>query len=126
MLVTHDVEVSVGDGGRILGPVSLQVAPGTLVALMGPSGSGKSTLMRVLSGITRPTAGTADWSGETAAAAVHALGYVPQRESVHDRLTVREALSYAASMRLQPDAPVAELVDLDAVRARVGRRWPTG
>jgi ABC-type multidrug transport system ATPase subunit len=110
VLVTRDVEVNVGDGGRILGPVSLRVAPGTLTALMGASGSGKSTLMRVLSGVTRPTAGTADWGGETAAAAVHALGYVPQRESVHDRLTVREALSYAASMRLQPGAPVAELV----------------
>jgi ABC-type multidrug transport system ATPase subunit len=110
VLVTRDVEVSVGDGVRILGPVSLHVAPGTLIALMGASGSGKSTLMRVLSGVTRPTAGTADWGDETAAAAVHALGYVPQRESVHDRLTVREALSYAASMRLQPGAPVADLV----------------
>ncbi len=110
MLETRDVEVSVADGVRILGPVSLQVAPGTLIALMGASGSGKSTLMRVLSGVTRPTAGAADWGGETAVAAVHALGYVPQRESVHDRLTVHEAMSYAASLRLQPGAPVAELV----------------
>ena len=110
MLVARDVEVNVRDGGRILGPVSLQVAPGTLIGLMGASGSGKSTLMRVLSGVTRPTSGTAEWRGESVAAAVHALGYVPQRESVHDRLTVREALRYAASMRLQPGAPVAELV----------------
>ena len=110
MLVTHDVEVSVGDGRRILGPVSLQVSPGSLIALMGASGSGKSTLMRVLSGVTRPSAGTAAWGGEAAAGAVHALGYVPQRESVHDRLTVREALSYAASMRLAPGAPVTDVV----------------
>jgi ABC-type multidrug transport system ATPase subunit/ABC-type multidrug transport system permease subunit len=110
VLVTRDVEVSVADGVHILGPVSLQVAPGTLTALMGASGSGKSTLMRVLSGVILPTAGAADWGGETAAAAVHALGYVPQRESVHDRLTVREAMSYAASLRLQPGAPVAQRV----------------
>lgn len=110
MLITRDVEVSVAGGARILGPVSLQVAPGTLIALMGASGSGKSTLMRVLSGVARPTAGSADWGGESTAVAVHALGYVPQRESVHDRLTVREALTYAASMRLQPGAPVAERV----------------
>jgi ABC-type multidrug transport system ATPase subunit len=110
VLVTHDVEVSVGAGERILGPVSLQTAPGALVALMGASGSGKSTLMRVLAGVTRPSAGRAEWAGESVAATVHALGYVPQRESVHDRLTVREALTYAASVRLQPGAPVADLV----------------
>ena len=81
-----------------------------LAALMGASGSGKSTLLRVLSGVARPTAGVADWGGESTADAVHALGYVPQRESVHNRLTVREALTYAASMRLQPGAPVAERV----------------
>jgi ABC-type multidrug transport system ATPase subunit len=48
VLVARDVEVTLASGVRILGPVSLDVAPGSLVALMGASGSGKSTLMRVL------------------------------------------------------------------------------
>ena len=46
----------VPSGARILGPVSLEVAPGSLVALMGPSGAGKSTLLRVLAGIATPLA----------------------------------------------------------------------
>ena len=110
MLVARDVEVSVHGGVKILGPISLDVAPGSLVALMGASGSGKSTLVRVLAGLTEPTAGDATWLEQPTTAAVQALGYVPQRESIHDRLTVREALGYAAYLRLDASAPIAERV----------------
>src|SRR5437763_4091474 len=98
-------------GARILGPVSLEVAPGSLVALMGPSGSGKSTLLRVLAGIARPSAGSATWDQQPTAWAVQALGYVPQRESVHDRLTAREALRYAAYLRLDGTADIGSRVE---------------
>lgn len=111
MLVARDVEVSVADGVRVLGPVSLEVRPGSLVALMGASGSGKSTLLRVLAGIAKPTAGTAAWAAESTAAAVRALGYVPQRESVHGRLTTREALRYAATLRLDASSEIERRVE---------------
>jgi len=42
---------------------------------------------------------------------VQALGYVPQRESVHDRLTTREALHYAASLRLDAGAKIEARVE---------------
>src|SRR5438270_10550025 len=96
---------------RILGPVSLEVARGSLVALMGPNGSGKSTLLRVLAGIARPSAGSATWDQQPTASAVRALGYVPQRESVHDRLTAREALRYAAYLRLDGSADIGSRVE---------------
>src|SRR5205807_5370896 len=101
----------VASGARILGPVSVEVAPGSLVALMGPNGSGKSTLLRVLAGVARPSAGSATWGRQPTASAVQALGYVPQRESVHDRLTAREALRYAAYLRLDGSADVGLRVE---------------
>src|SRR5436309_8569459 len=111
MLVARDVEVRVPGGARILGPVSVELAPGSLVALMGPNGSGKSTLLRVLAGISRPSAGSATWDQQPTEAAVQALGYVPQRESVHDRLTTREALRYAAYLRLHGSADIGWRVE---------------
>jgi ABC-type multidrug transport system ATPase subunit/ABC-type multidrug transport system permease subunit len=112
VLVARDVEVSVAGGIRILGPLSLELAPGTLVALMGPSGSGKSTLLEILAGVSEPSAGTAAWDGAPTAEAVHLAGYVPQRESVHDRLTPREALHYAARLRLDALAAVDRRVSM--------------
>ena len=79
---------------------------------MGPSGSGKSTLLRVLAGIASPTAGSAAWDQEPTSFAVQELGYVPQRESVHDRLTTREALRYAAYLRLDGSVDIQQRVEI--------------
>jgi NitT/TauT family transport system ATP-binding protein len=54
-----EVEVDYPRRGRALGPFSLALQPGEIVALTGPSGCGKSTALRLFAGLERPTRGTA-------------------------------------------------------------------
>jgi putative ABC transport system ATP-binding protein len=48
---------------RVLDGLSLEIATGDFVALMGPSGSGKSTLLNLIGGIDRPTSGVLEVDG---------------------------------------------------------------
>lgn len=113
-LAAHDVAVR-RDGKDILKPVSLAVAPGELVAVIGESGSGKTTLLRALAGVSRPDAGSVTLNGQPVASRVTEVGYVPQDEIVHPLLSVDEALGYAARLRL----PGADGRDVQATVDRV-------
>ncbi len=107
--------MSAGDK-QILEPTSLQIEPGELVAIIGESGAGKSTLLRALAGVTRPTSGRVTLNGEDLLGRLTDVGYVPQDDIVHPLLTVREALGYAARLRLPEDVSGEEI---DAAVARV-------
>ncbi len=87
----------------ILRPTALSIAPGELVAIIGESGSGKSTLMKALAGVSNPTDGKVTINGEPLANRLTDIGYLPQDEVVHGKLTVTEALNYAARLRLPDD-----------------------
>jgi ABC-type multidrug transport system ATPase subunit len=100
----------------ILTPTSLSIEPGELVAIIGESGAGKSTLLKALAGVTRPSGGRITLNGEDLSTRLTDVGYVPQDDIVHRLLTVREALRYAARLRLPQDVSDEEI---DAAVARV-------
>ncbi|MBT3714932.1 MAG: amino acid ABC transporter ATP-binding protein, partial [Anaerolineae bacterium] len=52
------------EGKPLLHGISLEVAEGETVCLLGPSGSGKSTLLRIISGLETAEAGDVFWKGK--------------------------------------------------------------
>jgi ABC-2 type transport system ATP-binding protein len=110
-------------GARVaLDNVSLSVAPGAFVALLGPNGGGKSTLFRICATLQRPVEGSVHVFGadvRTDAAAVRRrLGVVFQSPALDQRLTVRENLLHHGRLYGQRGAPLR--AGIDEALARVG------
>ncbi len=106
-LDVHGVTWTIEGNKTLLDNISLSARPGTLTAVIGPSGAGKSTFARLVAGYTHPTTGTVTFEGHDVHAEYASLrsriGMVPQDDVVHGQLTVRQALMYAAELRLPPD-----------------------
>jgi iron(III) transport system ATP-binding protein len=88
-------------GTPVLSGVDLDVAPGSLVAVLGASGSGKTTLLRLLSGFERADSGAIEIDGQiVSGAGVHVpperrrIGYVAQEGSLFPHLSVGDNVAF--------------------------------
>ena len=87
----------------LLQDINLVIKPGEFVGVLGASGSGKSTLVDALSG-RRPVNGLVLYNGidlyRSSGLLKSTIGYVPQQDIVHRKITVERALRYTALLRL--------------------------
>ena len=118
-----------------LAGVSLGIARGEYVAVIGPSGSGKSTLMNILGGLDRPTSGLYSFEGEEVGSFTddqladfrrRRIGFVFQSFQLLPRLTalqnVELPMVYAGLGAGERRARAAELLDRVGLGARMGHR----
>src|SRR5579864_6445353 len=106
-------------GVNALGPLDLGIAKGEFVSLLGPSGCGKSTALRLIAGLTTPTAGSIDVlrRAETGRSG-HAIGFVFQEPTLMPWTSVRE--NVRLPLKLGHVAGREGDARIDAALARVG------
>lgn len=84
------------DQQTVIDHVSLRVAKGEIFGLLGPNGAGKTTLMKLIAGLSRPSAGSIEIASKGVAQnAINRkryIGLVPQESNLERELTVEEAL----------------------------------
>jgi sulfate transport system ATP-binding protein len=113
-----------------LDDVSVDVASGSLTALLGPSGSGKSTLLRVIAGLEVPERGDVFISGREATSLApqkRGVGFVFQHYAPFTHMTVRENVAFGLRVRREPRGAIRARVDelLELVQlAGLGGRYP--
>jgi branched-chain amino acid transport system ATP-binding protein len=101
-LSVKDVHASYGSSRALFG-VSIEMAEGECVCLLGRNGVGKSTTMRAIMGLNPPTQGEVIWKGRNIAGlppfriAREGIGFVPEDRRVFAELSVRDNLEVASS-----------------------------
>lgn len=104
---------------RAVDGLTLTIAPGEVVALLGPNGSGKTTSLKGAAGLLRPTAGGV-LVGEPGLPAHHpaarrAISFLPQRVAFPDSLTGREVVEFYRRLRGAAPARTDEVLAVAAL-----------
>jgi len=99
-------------GRKVVDDVALEVRRGEIVGFLGPNGSGKTTTIRMICGLLKPDSGSGTCLGldilTQSARIKREVGYMTQRFSLYEDLTIRENLDF-----------VARIYDLDDRKTRV-------
>ena len=106
--------------------VSLDVGAGEIHGFLGPNGAGKTTTIRMIAGLLKPTSGSISIDGHDLAthpqAAKQALGFIPDRPFLYEKLTAGEFLRFHGGLYGMEDGAIAsratEMLDLFELR-----RW---
>ena len=119
MIAVHDLRKQYGEFTAVDG-VSLAVPPGQIHGFLGPNGAGKTTTIRLIAGLLKPTAGRILVDGHDMAidaeAAKGALGFIPDRPFIYEKLTAGEFLRFHGGLYGMADAAIdtriGEMLDL--------------
>ncbi len=106
--------------------VSIEVRQGEIYGFLGPNGSGKSTTIRMLCGILEPTSGSGAVLGYDLASEAEKIkrkiGYMSQKFSLYDDLTVYENLDFYAGLYSIPHRErkkrIGEMIDMALLKGR--------
>lgn len=94
--------------------LDLSVPDGTVYGFLGPNGAGKTTTMRMLTGLTIPTSGSATVADvpvtDRDALRPH-IGYLPEEPPLYEQATAYEQLEYIAGLRDLPEQQTTERID---------------
>ena len=125
-----DLSFPVRGGGRlpVLDGMSLEVADGGIVALIGPNGCGKSTLLRAIAGLLAPDRGTVTLDGAPIAGPDPRIGLVFQEPRLLPWRSAADNITYPLELAGWPPdrrtRRLAELADLVALDPGVARNRP--
>lgn len=125
MIRTERLRKTFGDKVAVEG-LDLEVGSGEFFCFLGPNGAGKTTTIKMITGLLRPTSGTASVGGhdveEEPLAAKRLLGYIPDHPYLYEKLTARELLRFVAGLHGLPTAefagrcdPLLEVFELSSV-----------
>lgn len=108
----RNINQQVSPSLNLLKDINLNIEPNEFVALVGMSGAGKTTFMNAISGYWPASHGSVTVNGIDLYAHYdlfrNDIGYVPQKDIVHQELTPEMALDYVAKLRMPPDTSPAE------------------
>jgi ABC-2 type transport system ATP-binding protein len=114
----------------VVNNIALQVRPGEIYGFLGPNGSGKTTFLRMLCGLLKPDAGTGSCLGldfrRESAEIKKRVGYMTQKFSFYEDLSIEENLDFIARLYLMPQRKAAVQKSLERLGMVERRRQLAG